>query len=311
MTEEVMLKTSFNYCFHPLLTVSLLALIPMIPSPVATAADSAVKSERIPLLADQPQADTAAGPTDGSPYIEVFHPEKPNGASVVICPGGGYGVLVIEPEGRGIARWLNAHGITGAVLKYRLPKGTPELPLLDANRAIRIVRSRAAELGCDPKRIGIMGFSAGGHLAATAETHFDNGDPGAKDAAGRVSSRPDFAILVYPVITMGELTHGGSRTNLMGPTPSDAMIKRFSNEFQVTDRTPPTFIAHAQDDATVPPVHSQMFYDALLAHHVPAIYLKLPSGGHGLNGYKGPMWDQWQSESLQWLAAQKLIPQAR
>ena len=218
-------------------------------------------------------------------------------------------MLTMEPEGHGIARWLNQHGITGVVLQYRLPNGNSNVPLLDAQQAIRLVRSKAADWGCDPKRIGIMGFSAGGHLAATAATHFDDGDPKSKEPPGRFSSRPDFAILIYPVITMGAKTHGGSKANLMGTSPTEETVRRFSNEFQVTDRTPPVFLAHAQDDKVVPPDHSQMFYEALQSHHVPAFYLKLPTGGHGLNGYKGPMWDEWQTESLKWLAAQKMIPQ--
>ena len=166
----------------------------------------------------------------------------------MICPGGGYGGLVVGPEGHGIARWLNQHGIAGIVLEYRLPKGRPFVPLLDAQRAIRTVRSNAKEWGIDPGRIGIIGFSAGGHLASTAGTHFDGGDPKAADPIDRVSCRPDFVILVYPVITMGEKTHGGSKTNLLGRDPKPELVELFSNEKQVTDKTPPMFLAHAKDD---------------------------------------------------------------
>ena len=243
-------------------------------------------------------------------WITVHRPDKSNGAAIVICPGGGYGGLVTGPEGHGIAAWLNRHGITGVVLEYRLPAGRPFVPLLDAQRAIRTVRSRAGEWGIDPARIGIMGFSAGGHLASTAGTHFDDGDPNAADAVARVSCRPDFMILVYPVVTMSEKTHGGSRTNLLGPEPSPALIELFSNERQVTAHTPPAFLAHAQDDEPVPPINSKAFYDALQAHKVASEYLALPSGGHGLNGYQGPMWDAWQEKSLAWLAQLKLIPAA-
>ncbi len=234
--------------------------------------------------------------------------EQANGAAVVICPGGGYGGLVMDAEGHGIAQWLNQHGITGIVLEYRLPAGRRFVPLLDAQRAIRTVRSRAQEWKIDPQRIGIIGFSAGGHLASTAGTHFADGDPNAPDPIDRVSCRPDFMILVYPVITMGETTHGGSKTNLLGSDPSPETVDLFSNEKQVTAQTPPTFLAHAQNDTVVPPDHSQMFYQALRAHDVPAEYLQLPSGGHGLDGYKGPMWDAWQTKSLAWLAEQKIIP---
>jgi acetyl esterase/lipase len=241
-------------------------------------------------------------------WITVYRPSRANGTAIVICPGGGYGQVVIEPEGHGIARWLNGHGITGVVLDYRLPKGRSFVPLLDAQRAARTVRTRAKAWSIDPARIGIMGFSAGGHLASTAGTHFDDGDPKAADAVDRASCRPDFMILVYPVITMGETTHSGSRQNLLGTDPSPKLVELFSNEKQVTARTPPTFLAHAVDDKPVPPENSRAFYAALQEHKVPSQYLELPSGGHGLNGYKGPMWGAWQEKSLAWLAELKLNP---
>jgi acetyl esterase/lipase len=232
----------------------------------------------------------------------TFHPApKPNGAALVICPGGGYGGLVTGAEGHGIAAWLNQHGIGGVVLEYRLPKGRPFVPLLDAQRAIRTVRASAKEWGLKSDRIGIIGFSAGGHLASTAATHFDEGNASASDPIDRVSCRPDFAILVYPVITMGDKVHSGSKMNLLGKDPSAKLIELFSNEKQVTAKTCPTFLAHAKDDTVVVPENSQMFYEACKAHNVPAEYLELPSGGHGLNGYKGPMWDAWQQKSLEWL----------
>ncbi len=241
-------------------------------------------------------------------FITVHPAAKPNGTAIVICPGGGYGGLVSGPEGHGIAQWLNRHGIAGIVLEYRLPRGRPFVPLLDAQRAIRTVRFNAKVWNIDPGRIGIIGFSAGGHLASTAGTHFNGGDPKSADPIERVSCRPDFAILIYPVITMGEKTHGGSRTNLLGPDPKPEMVDLFSNEKQVTDKTPPMFLAHAKDDTLVMPDHSRMMYEALKAHKVAAEYLELPSGGHGLNGYKGPMWDAWQTRSLEWLAGQKILP---
>jgi acetyl esterase/lipase len=244
---------------------------------------------------------------DTEVFITVHRPAKPNGAAIVICPGGGYGGLVTGGEGHGIAAWLNKHGITGVVLEYRLPAGRTYVPLLDAQRAIRTVRARATEWGVDPARIGIMGFSAGGHLASTADTHFDEGDPQAADPIARVSCRPDFAILIYPVISMGDKTHQGSKNNLLGANPSKELVELFSNEKQVTDKTPPTFLAHAKDDTVVVPANSEMFYAALQAHKVPGKYLELPSGGHGLNGYKGPMWDAWQEQSLAWLGELKLL----
>ncbi len=235
-------------------------------------------------------------------------PGKTGAAAMVICPGGGYGGLVVGPEGHGIAKWLNRHGIAGVVLEYRLPRQRAFVPLLDAQRAIRMVRLKATAWGIDPGRIGIIGFSAGGHLASTAATHFDGGDPAAADPVDRVSCRPDFAILVYPVVTMGAKTHGGTKANLLGRDPKPEMADLFSNEKQVTGKTPPMFLAHAKDDTVVSPDNSRMLYEALRAHKVPAEYLELPSGGHGLNGYKGPMWDAWQTKSLEWLAARKIIP---
>ena len=227
----------------------------------------------------------------------------------MICPGGGYGGLVTGAEGSGIAQWLNAHGVTGIVLEYRLPRGRAFVPLLDAQRAIRMVRAKGKEWGCDPQRIGIIGFSAGGHLASTAATHFDAGNAAATDPIEHVGCRPDFAVLVYPVITMGEQTHRGSKQNLMGPSPSPETVELFSNEKQVTPKTPPTFLAHALDDKAVSPDNSRLFYEALQKQKVPSRYLELPSGDHGLNGYKGPMWDAWQSGALKWLASLGLIPE--
>ena len=281
----------------------------LVQQPGALAAEEMSKMETFTVWSGE--APVGEGKTETATVtITVHHPAKPNGAAVIICPGGGYSGLMLGPEGAGIARWLNQYGITGVVLTYRLPKGRPFVPLFDAQQAIRFVRFNAREWRLNPQRIGIIGFSAGGHLAATAATHFDTGNPGAADPIQKLSCRPDFAILVYPVITMGEKTHAGSKTNLLGPAPTPALVDLFSNEKQVTPQTPPTFLAHAKDDRMVVPDNSQLFYDALRAHNVAGEYLELPSGGHGLNGYKGPSWDAWQSKSLQWLAAQKFIPTA-
>lgn len=256
------------------------------------------------------QAELGDGQTEKTNvWLTVCRPEKPNGTALVICPGGGYGGHAIQAEGHGIAAWLNRHGVTGAVLQYRLPAGRHAVPLLDTQRAIRTVRSHAEEWKIDPAKVGIIGFSAGGHLASTAATHFDEGEPQAADPLDRPSSRPDFAILVYPVISMGEKGHAGSRKNLLGAEPSASLIDLYSNEKQVTGKTPPTFLAHPLDDKVVPPDNSRLFYEALVAHKVPAEYLELPSGGHGLNGYKGPMWDAWQEKSLAWLTKRGFLPQ--
>ena len=238
------------------------------------------------------------------PSLTVFHPEHPNGTVMIICPGGGYGGLVTGPEGTNIAIWLNKNNIIGAVLEYRLPRGNSALPLLDAQRAIRLARSRATDWKADPDRIGIMGFSAGGHLASTAGTHFEPANDKTADLIERSSSRPDFMVLIYPVVTMGPLTHGGSKFNLLGSSPTQSSVDYFSNEKQVTDLTPSTFIAHAMDDSLVVPDNSRLFTKALKEHQIAVEYLELPSGGHGLNGYKGPMWDRWQTQSLQWLGTQ-------
>ena len=242
--------------------------------------------------------------------ITVYLPpaDRATGAAIVICPGGGYIRHVLSREGPRIARWLNEHGIAGIVLEYRLPRGRHLVPLLDAQRAVRTVRANAAQWNLDPKRIGILGFSAGGHVASTAGTHFNAGDPEAADPIERVSCRPDFMILIYPVITMGDKTHGGSKENLLGKDPKPELVELFSNEKQVTDKTPPTFLAHAKDDVGVPPENSRWFFQALKDHNVPAEYLELPSGGHGFNGCQGPMWEAWKTNSLKWLTARGIIP---
>ena len=265
-------------------------------------------SEKIPLwTGPAPVGDGTSEAASASITVHLPLPEKANGVAVVICPGGGYRGLVDGPEGHGIAQWLNGHGIAGIVLEYRLPNGRPFVPLLDAQRAIRTVRARSQEWNIDAHRIGIIGFSAGGHLASTAGTHFDSGDPQAADPIDRVSCRPDFMILVYPVITMDEKTHSGSKANLLGNDPKPELLRLFSNEQQVTAKTPPAFLAHAQDDTVVSPDNSRVFYEALRSQKVAAEYLQLPSGGHGLNRYQGPMWDAWQTRSLEWLSELKMI----
>lgn len=278
------------------------------------ASASAVLSADVPTVLPRqalwdgpaPLGDGAFAPSEARFTVHV--PDKPNGAAMLICPGGGYRGLVVEAEGHGIAKWLNAHGIVGVVLEYRLPAGRPFVPLLDAQRALRLARARAAEWHIDPSRVGIIGFSAGGHLASSALTHFDSGDPTATDPVARFSCRPDFGVLVYPVISMEEHAHRGSRTNLLGASPGPDLLGFFSNEKQVNEKTPPCFLAHAQDDKVVPPQNSAQFYEALLKHGVKGKYLELPSGGHGLHGYKGPMWDAWQKQSLEWLAELGFVP---
>ncbi len=287
-----------------------------IPVLLVATALAAAEPERIPLWNGPAPVGSPGTPgtETADAFITVHQPEGVlEGAStpaVVICPGGGYGGLVTGPEGHGIAAWLCRHGIAGVVLEYRLPKGRPFVPLLDAQRALRTVRAHADQWHIDPQRVGIIGFSAGGHLASTAATHFDDGDEGAADQVAKQSSRPDFAILVYPVVTFGDAGHSGSRTNLLGENPDPKLVKLFSNEKQVTRRTPPTYLAHAVDDAAVPISNSRLFHEACQGAEVPSRLLELPSGGHGLDGYQGPNWDAWQSGVLEWLASQELIPAA-
>jgi len=247
-----------------------------------------------------------------NPSVEVRLPARGNatGQAVIVCPGGAYGGLAYDWEGTDIAGWLNSRGVAAIILSYRLPADGDVAhkkwlcPLLDAQRAIRFTRAHAADWGVNPSKVGIIGFSAGGHLASTAGTRFDAGQPDAIDPVDRFSSRPDFMILVYPVITMMEWTHAGSRTNLLGETPSDELVRLYSNELQVTAEAPTTFIVHAGDDGTVPVQNSILFYNALLAHHVPAEMHVYPQGGHGfsLALNKGRLQD-WVMLCDLWLAA--------
>lgn len=285
---------------HSLLTTSFLILTATFFADTPNVKADGDAPQRIPLWNyHAPIGDGTFEEADA--WITLHRPANCNGTAIVICPGGGYGTLVTGPEGHGIAAWLNCHGIIGVVLEYRLPAGRPFVPLLDAQRAIRTVRTNAREWRIKPSRVGIMGFSAGGHLASTAATHFDDGQPNAADFVDRAGCRPDFVILIYPVITMGEKTHQGSRDNLLGEAALPNLVELFSNEKQVTARTSPTFLAHARDDQAVPPENSKMFYEALQARKIPAQYLELPSGGHGFDGYQGAMWNAWQEKSLAWL----------
>jgi acetyl esterase/lipase len=281
---------------HPALRTRLLPLLALLSLHPLIAAEP----QTFPLWPDQaPLGDGTTEPA--KPTLTLHRPATPNGTAIIICPGGGYGGLVTGPEGHHIAKWLNQHHITGLVLEYRLPAGRHQVPLLDAQRAIRLARENAADWSCDPARIGIIGFSAGGHLAATAATRFDPPNSTSPDPIQRHSSRPDFAVLIYPVITMGEGTHGGSRKNLLGENPSPELIQRYSAHLQVTSNTPPAYLAHAIDDHVVPCDQSRKFHAALNQNKIPNTYLELPSGDHGLNGYQGPMWDAWQSGMLKWL----------
>ncbi len=223
------------------------------------------------------------------PTLEIFLPAKraASGRAIIICPGGGYTYLSYDWEGTDIAKWFNGIGVAAFVLKYRLPdsksvKTSYEAPLQDAQRAIRIVRSRAEEWHIDPNKIGVIGFSAGGHLACTLGTQFATPNNFKETSLDSLSARPDFMALIYPVITMkSDYTHKGSQRSLLGMSPDKRLIDQYSNEIQVTSYTPPTFIVHAQDDDVVPVENSIRFYKALKENKVPAEMHLYPSGGHG------------------------------
>jgi acetyl esterase/lipase len=242
--------------------------------------------------------------------IIVYLPAKPNGTAMVICPGGGYGSLVMDQEGNGIAKWLNTQGIAGIVLQYRMPKGRIDVPLLDAQQALRTVRKNAETWKIDPKKVGVIGFSAGGHLAACAAVrgHLSRSNSIETLQAVAKDSRPDFAILIYPVISMEGDAHRGSKKNLLGENPDAGLARHYSPQTQVSAESPPAFLAHAIDDKVVPIENSRMFYAAQKKAGLPARLVELPNGGHGLNGYKGPSWDKWQAESLLWLKEIKVLP---
>jgi acetyl esterase/lipase len=258
----------------------------------------------------------AKGDKDGDkPTLTIYLPakEKATGAAVVIFPGGGYGHLAMDHEGHQIARWLNSFGVAGFILKYRHRNsgagyGHPA-PLQDAQRAIRMVRNRAKQWNIDPGRIGIIGFSAGGHLASSAGTHFQNRFSDAKDAIDQNSCRPDFMILVYPVVSFTEqYTHIGSRNNLLGKNPDRNLVENLSNEKQVTTETPPTFLVHANDDKPVPPENSIYFYLALRKAKVPAEMHIYERGGHGFGpGTKhGPV-SSWMARCADWMRGWGLL----
>ncbi len=258
----------------------------------------------------------AKGDADGDkPSITIYLPpkDKATGASVVICPGGGYGHLAMDHEGHQIARWLNSFGVAGFILQYRHSRSGAgyqhPMPLLDAQRAIRTVRSGAKKWGIDPRRIGILGFSAGGHLTSTAGTHFDAGNLDAKDPIDRVSCRPDFVVLIYPVISLTEdWTHVGSRNNLLGNDADAKLIESLSNEKQITPQTPPTFLVHTWEDTVVPAENSIHFYLALRKAKVPAemhIYLR---GQHGFGlGKEGMAAASWPGLCQEWMKAQDFL----
>ena len=227
-----------------------------------------------------------------SASITVYKADKPNGMAIVMCPGGGYWGVALGHEGHDMASWLNAQGITYVVLKYRMPNGHHEIPLNDAEQAMRLVRANAADWGINPRRVGIMGASAGGHLAASLATLY-----------GSQETKPDFQILFYPVISMdAAITHQGSRDNLLGKHPSEELVHRYSLEQQVDENTPQAFIMLSADDDAVPPANSMRYIQALLEHKVPTSLHMYPTGGHGWGFRDSFIYKrQWTGELEKWL----------
>ncbi len=277
-------------------------------------------SEVVKLWADGAPDAKGTDPARDVPTLSVFpaKPEVATGAAFVVCPGGGYGGLAIDHEGRQVAEWLNGLGVTAFVLKYRLAPAYHQPAMLhDVNRAIRVVRAGASKWGVDPDRIGLMGFSAGGHLASTGGTHFDAGEPDADDPVERVSCRPDRLVLVYPVIVMSKpYTHGGSAHNLLGDDPPAELVKFYSNDQQVTPQTPPTFLAHTNADAAVPAENSLLFALGLRKAGVPMELHVFEKGQHGLGLGSGskqhgigpePAFQAWPKLCETWLKGQGFL----
>ncbi len=267
---------------------------------LATGLQSVAQEKVEMLLWDQNHAEMSEAKTEAirssdftrDPAITVYLPGRPNGKAIIMCPGGGYGWEAMDHEGHAMAQWFNAQGIAYVVLKYRLPQGNHEIPLSDAEQAVRLVRNHASEWGVNPSKIGIMGASAGGHLASTLATHYSGNE-----------TRPDFQVLFYPVITMDpSYTHGGSRENLLGKNPSKELQDKYSNELQVNSSTPKAFIMLSSDDTAVPVANGVNYYMALLKNNVSASLHAYPTGGHGWGYDDGFLYkSQWMEELEKWL----------
>jgi acetyl esterase/lipase len=294
--------------------LSLLLIVANLTAGNVAAQLTAPEPQVIPLW--EQGAPGALGDTSADKPSITFYPPGRGGAptsAVIIAPGGAYQMLAIGHEGVQEAYWFNAIGIAAFVLQYRLgPRYHHPIQLQDAQRAIRVVRAKAKEWNIAPDRIGMMGFSAGGHLAATTGTHFDSGKPDAADAVERASSRPDFLILGYPVISMQEgVTHAGSRRNLLGENPDPKLVDDLSNELRVTEQTPPTFLFHTTNDNAVPVENSVAFYLALVKAKVPAEMHLFQSGPHGVGmALTDPALSPWTTLLLTWVRARGLVTPA-
>jgi acetyl esterase/lipase len=279
---------------------------------VATAVDAAHGGREFRLLWPDGAPGAVGGEAMDKPKITVYRAPvgRATGAAVVVCPGGGYRVVAASHEGKQVAEWLNSLGVSAFVLQYRLgERYRHPAPLQDAQRAIRMVRARAEEWHLDRGRVGILGFSAGGHLASTAATRFDDGRKDAPDPIDRMGSRPDFAVLGYPVISLLDPpAHAGSRRHLLGDPPDPALVELLSNERHVTPRTPPTFLWHTADDVAVPVANSILFFEALTRAGVPAELHVFPRGRHGLGLAPGdPAVSQWPRLCATWMAGLGLL----
>ena len=295
----------------PLIMAFLPASLGCFPSPgdELTKRSAAQEPRTFPLW--QNGAPGALGHDESDiPTLTYYAPLQESPTAVIVVPGGGYTGLASNHEGRQIANWFNAAGISAFVLKYRLgPRYHHPIELGDAQRAIRLVRTHAAEYGIHPDRIGMIGFSAGGHLTSTAETHFDNGNPNAPDPIDRASSRPDFAILCYPVISFtAPYTHQGSAHALLGDAPDSKLLEELSNEHRVTPQTPPTFLLSTSEDTVVPPENSVAFYLALHKANVPAELHIFHKGPHGVGlDLADPAVGEWPTLLINWLRGLGLL----
>jgi acetyl esterase/lipase len=284
------------------------------------AAMIAAEPTEVPLWGEKIPGPTSKDPKN-VPTLTIRLAEKPNGTAVVVCPGGGYSGRATDHEGKQIADWLNARGVHAFILKYRTANESQIVgplhpgPMLDVQRAIQTVRAKAKDHGIDPKRVGVWGFSAGGHLASTAATHFYPGNPEAADALEKETCRPDFAILAYPVISMKDpVVHKGSRKNLIGDDADPKLIEYYSNELQVTKETPPTFLFHTDADTGVLPENSVLFYMALKKHKVPAELHIFEKGPHGVGLGTDPKWAKgapavsaWPERLEAWMKGRGLL----
>jgi acetyl esterase/lipase len=301
--------------FYWILTVilmsdsTLLAQTTKVQTPSSFEQAIIAEPQTLPLWPDG--APGALGTSDiDQPTLSYYPPVNPTGTAIVVAPGGGYSLVAMNHEGRQIANWLNAIGVTAFVLKYRIgPKYHHPIELGDAQRALRLVRARAGEFSLRADHIGVMGFSAGGHLASTAATHFDPGNSSAPDPIDRVSCRPDFAILIYPVISFTQpYTHHGSVVSLLGEHPDPKLLQELSNELRVTHDSPPSFLFSTGEDTAVPPENAVAFYLALRKAGVPAEMHIFEKGPHGVGLALGdPSLSVWPTLLANWLRGRDLL----